>query len=97
LLRKNFELFAQLKCEHYAIMYIFIGESFPTIIRGTGVALCIGIGRLGPIIAEPLFEVIVESHTVLHYFGGTLFALVLAILVLSLSGLKETQDIQLDF
>jgi putative MFS transporter len=40
----------------FVILWQFTAETFPTIVRATGCAICFATGRIGAIVAPPLFE-----------------------------------------
>lgn len=48
-------------CIGYVVTYQYAGEIYPTEIRATGVAFCIGSGRLGAMIAPIVFETVQDK------------------------------------
>jgi putative MFS transporter len=40
----------------FLVVYVYVTEVYPTVARTTGGALCIGVGRLGSIVAPTVFE-----------------------------------------
>lgn len=80
----------------WGAMYAYTPENYPTIIRGTGVGLAAGIGRVGGVIG-PL---IVGSLTAAGYGLGpifTIFAIAIAIAVIAVLVLgKETKQLEIE-
>lgn len=80
----------------WGAMYAYTPENYPTVIRGTGVGLAAGIGRVGGVIG-PL---IVGSLTAAGYGLGpifTIFAIAIAIAVIAVLVLgKETKQLEIE-
>mmetsp|Transcript_77217 Transcript_77217/g.213524 ORF Transcript_77217/g.213524 Transcript_77217/m.213524 type:complete len:528 (+) Transcript_77217:174-1757(+) len=45
----------------FTITYIYLGEVFPSVIRCTGLSICIACGRFGSMLAPVLFELLTTS------------------------------------
>jgi len=77
-------------------MYAYTPENYPTMIRGTGVGLAAGVGRVGGVIG-PL---VVGSLTAAGYGLGpifTIFAIAIALAVIAVLVLgKETKQLEID-
>lgn len=80
----------------WGAMYAYTPENYPTVIRGTGVGLAAGIGRIGGVIG-PL---IVGSLTAAGYGLGpifTIFAIAIGIAVIAVLVLgKETKQLEIE-
>lgn len=80
----------------WGAMYAYTPENYPTMIRGTGVGLAAGVGRVGGVIG-PL---VVGSLTVAGYGLGpifTIFAIAIALAVIAVLVLgKETKQLEID-
>lgn len=80
----------------WGAMYAYTPENYPTVIRGTGVGLAAGIGRIGGVIGPLL----VGSLTAAGYGLGPIFAIfaiaiVIAIIAVLTLG-KETKQLEID-
>lgn len=80
----------------WGAMYAYTPENYPTMIRGTGVGLAAGVGRVGGVIG-PL---VVGSLTAAGYGLGpifTIFAIAIALAVIAVLVLgKETKQLEID-
>ena len=80
----------------WGAMYAYTPENYPTMIRGTGVGLAAGVGRVGGVIG-PL---VVGSLTAAGYGRGpifTIFAIAIALAVIAVLVLgKETKQLEID-
>lgn len=80
----------------WGAMYAYTPENYPTMIRGTGVGLAAGVGRVGGVIG-PL---VVGSLTAVGYGLGpifTIFAIAIALAVIAVLVLgKETKQLEID-
>ena len=80
----------------WGAMYAYTPENYPTMIRGTGVGLAAGVGRVGGVIG-PL---VVGSLTAAGYGLGpifTIFAIAIALAVIAVLVLgKETKQLAID-
>ena len=80
----------------WGAMYAYTPENYPTMIRGTGVGLAAGVGRVGGVIG-PL---VVGSLTAAGYGLGPIFtifasAIALAVIAVLVLG-KETKQLEID-
>lgn len=50
----------------FNIVYVYVPEAYPSVIRQTGVSMCMSVGRLGSIVAPVIFEVLWSEFNKSH-------------------------------
>ncbi|WP_027415558.1 MFS transporter [Aneurinibacillus terranovensis] len=83
----------------YSALFTYMGESFPTRIRGTGSSLINSFGTIGGILGSVLFTVLVASGTPAHvvqasFFAGALPLLISGILMFGARSVPPSQSLE---
>jgi len=52
----------------FTLSYVYLAEVFPSVVRSTGLSLCIGFGRLGSILAPEAFELLTGDGVYWPFF-----------------------------
>lgn len=97
----NLELFCvfclKITCfSAFSLIYVYLGKVFPAELRCTGVAFCIGAGRVGSILTPLVFEAFMErGHNTGPYFSLCCLSCILAVVVIR-TMLEDIDEVESD-